>query len=75
MTLDERMEFLQRSIESHDAQIGDLVVSTQAQGKLLDKLIVEQQKTDHKFRELAATMSELAIAVLNHGTSDGGGDV
>jgi hypothetical protein len=70
MTLDERIEFLMQSIESHDRQIGELVdrmdkttVNIDALGARVDKFV---ETTQLNFDRLTTAMLGLTEHVADH---------
>ena len=70
MTLDERIEFLMQSIESHDRQIGELVermdkttVNIDALGTRVDKFV---ETTQLNFDRLTTAMLGLTEHVADH---------
>jgi hypothetical protein len=70
MTIDERIEFLMQSIESHDRQIGELVermdkttANIEALGLRMDKVA---ETTQLNFDRLARAMTGLTDPVADH---------
>lgn len=76
MTFEERLDFLFKSIESHDAQIGKLVEQQGTTDLTLQKLADLVNRLGTKVDKIADTLREVLIAVLNHekrlGKLDGG---
>ncbi len=66
MTIDERLEFLLQSTESLHANTQLLEATAATHTEQLAKVIKGMEITDHRFRELAATVSEIALALLSH---------
>ena len=71
MTVDERLVFLLQSTESLHSSLQELHAIVSRHDNQIEKLTV-------KFDQVANTLGDLAIAVLNHekrlGKLDGGGD-
>jgi hypothetical protein len=66
VTIDERLEFLLHSTEFLHANSQLLEATAARHDEQLAKVIKGMEITDHRFRELAATVSEIALAVPNH---------
>ena len=70
MTLDERVEFLTQSIESHDRQIGETVENIDRLTVKLDSLTVKLDKlaetTQLNFDRLSTAMLGLTSHAIDH---------
>jgi len=60
MTIEERVEFLMQSIESHDRQIGELVERMDQTGERMDQLVGRMDQTTSNIDALGAKVDKLA---------------
>ncbi len=78
MTIDERLVFLLQSTESLHSSLQELYGSVQDLKAVVGRHDSQIEKLTVKFDQVAHTMGDLAIAVLNHekrlGKLDGDGD-